>query len=221
MHANIGAKRMKLLSVLLYRLNAFLLLFILSVVIAWIASPFWYDHHRLQVGGISVPESSTNPKGLIYFDEVYAITGTPFERVALMAKFPSSLWGQIGNSDEVRNLLILEKDYASARWLFHDQANTIVRVAELETPATALYLEYRKPEQSGLFIAVAMPDGSQFTDLLTGVERVLEYHITLGGKLLVLYQNGLILHRARFDLPGLSKIDDIELMRVALPSNNK
>lgn len=212
---------MKPLSFFLYRLNAILLLFILSVVIAWIASPFWYDHHRQQVGGISVPESSSNPNGLIYFEEVYAITGTPFERVALMAKFPSSLWGQIGNSDEARNLLILEKDYASARWLFPDQTNTIVRVAELETPATALYLEYRKPEQSGLFIAIAMPDGSKFTNLLTGVERVLEYHITLGGKLLVLYQNGTILHRARFDLPGLSKIDDIELMRVALPSNNK
>ncbi len=186
MYEKIGVKRMKLLSAFLYRLNAILLLFILSVVIAWIASPFWYAHHRQRVGGIPVPESASNPTGLIYFDEVYAITGTPFERVALMTKFPSSLWGQIGNADEIRNLLILEKDYASVRWLFPDQTNTIVRVAELETPATALYLEYRKPDQSSLFIAVAMPDGSKFTDLLTGVERVLEYHITLDGKLLVL-----------------------------------
>lgn len=208
---------MKRCIIWLYRCNALMFFAVLSIVLAWAASPFWYDQHRKTAEGIPLPQTGSH-FGLLYFDETYQIPGTPFQRTELYEKSPSSLWGQFGDRDKMRNLLFIEKEFASVEWLFPDQSNTIERVGELGEPAAALYLEYRTPAQNGLNIAVTSVDGRRTKTLLSGIQRILAQHLTESGNLLVLYLRKETLHRARFNMKTWEQIDDIELSSVSLTS---
>lgn len=205
---------MKRCTIWLYRFNALMFCVVLSIVLAWAASPFWYDHHRKTAEGIPLPQTG-NHFGMLYFDETYEISGTPFQRIGLYEKSPSSLWGQFGDRDKMRNLLFIEKEYASVEWLFPDQSNTIEKVGELGEPAAALYLEYRTPAQNGLNIAMTSVDGGRTKTLLSGIQRILAQHLTESGNLLVLYLRKETLHRARFNMKTWEQIDDLELSSVS------
>lgn len=119
--------------------------------------------------------------------------------------------------EQMRNVLFLSQNGPGTRWLFETHTNTLLEFDELrqaEQPTRAFYYEIEATDDDSLTIALSRADGSDFTEILTGVTRVLSHEQTDDRVLSVVYQTDDRLWHARFDLDTFSKLSEQSLVDV-------
>jgi hypothetical protein len=117
--------------------------------------------------------------------------------------------------EQMRNVLFLSE--SGARWLFKTHTNVLLEFDELrrgEQPTRAFYYEIEAADEDSLAVALSKADGSQLTEILTDVTRVLSYEHTGEQALSIIYQTDDQLWHARFDLETFSKLSEQSLVEV-------
>jgi hypothetical protein len=117
--------------------------------------------------------------------------------------------------EQMRNVLFLSE--SSARWLFEGHTNVMLEFDELrrgEQPTRAFYYEIEGTDEGSLTVALSKADGSNLTNIIIGVTRVLSYDQTDEQTLSIIYQIEDKLWHAQFDLETFSKLSEQSLIDV-------
>lgn len=122
-----------------------------------------------------------------------------------------------GRNEQMRNVLFLSENGARATWLFKDHTNVLLDFDGLrrgEQPTRALYYEIDNEDDGSLTVALSRADGSNLTEVLPGVTRVVSHERTDDRVLAIIYETGDKLWSARFDLETFAKLTEQSLVDV-------
>jgi hypothetical protein len=222
------------LFVIIARINHILLLLALIGACILMVLAVWTDNRWERRGAIEVVGEETASSSPIYLHlgQIENIAGADTQMMTLQAHEESGeLYSGSGYSSEIRNVLFLSGTEKHARWLFPKQNNVILVERQLsessdntkENPTRALYFEYvaEDTNNDGMLsdqdlstVALAKPDGTGFTTVLSGVNNVLSSEMINDTQFSIVYQMGKIVRHARFSVTTLTKEIDQEIISV-------
>jgi hypothetical protein len=214
------------------RLNSVLFLLLLLGAGIGLASMTFAGHAWQQRGAIDVVNTTAPSKKPVHLqlERVENIAGSDAQMIQLSTRDESSVPSS-GYAQRTRNVLFLGGAEKQARWLFKTHRNLILSGEQLrldrpdaDEPARALYFEYVAQDSDGdgtlteadrSSVALTRPDGSGFTEVLTGLNRVLAHQLKDAQHLSVVYQRGAVVRHARISLATMKVDSDQEV--VTLP----
>jgi hypothetical protein len=164
-------------------------------------------------------ESVPDPTRLV-LGEADRVYGTDIVAIVLFSEEGRGGKRAQRRHEQMRNVLFLSENGARATWLFEEHSNVLVEFDGLrrgEQPTRAFYYEIEGSEETdddALTVALSKPDGSNLTEILTGVTRVLSYERIDDRALAVIYETGDKLWHARFDLETFAKLSEQPLVDV-------
>jgi hypothetical protein len=151
--------------------------------------------------------------------EADRVSGTDIVAIALFSDEAVGTRRTQRRHEQMRNVLFLSENGARATWLFKEHTNVLLEFDGLrrgEQPTRAFYYEIvqRDSDDDSLMIALSRADGTNLTEILTGVTRVLSHEQTDDRVLSIIYETGDKLWHARFDLESFSKLSEQSLVDV-------
>ncbi len=162
-----------------------------------------------------------------------SVRGTPYVFVPLRSDQNIDRSYYSKSSSSSRNLLFMNTDTNSKKWLF-DHSNYLIVSDELLThgdyndkdkPILAiLYKLVKVDTNSDKFlsssdkktIALSNPDGGNYTEVLTDIDVFIGSQLTESNSLLVIYQRGGIGYSATIELSNFELANETELPKVGL-----
>jgi len=212
------------------RINS--ILFLLVLIGVGIGTYLAVSEYRQAFARYELPDESTDatdepakPAVRLTLGEVDHIYGTDTSMIRLFSEDAGGRTGS-GRNERMRNILFLSNDGQHATWLFEKHTNLLTDVDDLrlpDQPTRALYFEAVLTDSDGdgelneydlSAVALARPDGSGFTKILDGVDRVLSHEQIDDHHLAVVYEIGAAIWYARFDLDTFAKLSEQSLVDV-------
>jgi hypothetical protein len=166
-----------------------------------------------QAAEIAAPERDADAVALSLGD-AELVRGTDITAIALYSTEGAGS-RRSRRHEQMRNVLFLSEN--GARWLFETHTNILLEFDELrrgEQPTRAFYYEIQATNDDSLTIALSKADGTNLTEILTGIARVLSHEQTDDQAVSIIYQIDDKLWHARFDLETFSKLSEQSLVDV-------
>ncbi len=165
-----------------------------------------------------------------YLGNINRITGHNIGVIPLTSdqKYSQDYYSKTANSE--RNYLFLNFDDDSQYWLFDHNNYLVMSFYKLRTDmyddkehVQALAYELVKKDTNSdkrltasdlITLAITNPDGSGYTEVLTGLERIIDKELINSSSLLVIFEKGGINYSAKINLSTLQAEDVKELPKV-------
>lgn len=223
------------------RINSAILLLIFlgaAAALVWssIDSQQWQPRGAVEVHDAGTGSGADGQEAmLVDFGQAEAVPGVDTLMIDLRLRRKAGGGASIGSSyrdsGETRNVLFLSAPGKTAHWLFKDQKNVILEsfplavssCDERDCPAGALYFEFasedsnadgRLDSEDRVNIGITRPDGSDFVEVLHGIDVVLSHKLTDPHTLVLVYQKASALRLATVATDRMVLDSDRELVSV-------
>jgi hypothetical protein len=218
---------------IIQRINSVLLLLVLLGAAGFLIfisteSMKWQRHGAVEVAQTGAEEKKPI---LVSFDRVEEIAGSNTQLLKLTTQEKGGKFSSGGYGAETRNVLFLNGDEKTARWLFKDHKSLFLTVAQLheqssnkeDAPTKALYFEYVSNDTDGdgnlssadhSNVGLAKPDGTGFTQIVSDVNRVFSYDLIGSNLLSVVFQKAGKIRHLKISTPDFKIISNQEIIDV-------
>ncbi len=211
----------------LWRANA-VLIFLGTVAISvsigsLLVSELWRNTNRHQDTAAAPPVVGSESGEQLYLGQVVQIAGTDTLRGELLASGSGKGLGSSGYGSDVRNVLFLDGQSKTARWLLPDSRHVIsqsidVRASDEGSSASQPIAEVLLIKAIGSDaeadigrLMLLDPTGQMVTTISEGVRAVNHAQLSLEGHITVLYERNRKYVLATFDASSLAKLSEDEL----------
>lgn len=183
---------------------------------------------------VASPEGRGNGATPLRLGSLEHISGSDTDMLSLTSSKEDGKFSSGGYGSDARNILFLNGEAMKPHWLFANHNNLILRNTQLKQsssddekgPALALYFEYIAKDSNGdgklssldtSTVALTLPDGSGFTDILHDVDRVFSFETAGDKQLSILYQKGKSIRHARVSIATMQPTSDQEVIQAPDP----
>ena len=223
------------------RLNSLLFLLLILLSIGLTSFIFIQNYSRDHSDSVKVANSkkTIEQPELLKLNTLDNICGTEDHYLRLTSRSSENTGLSSGGYDyskPIRNLLFITGQQMNAHWLLDDNNSLIVETTQLgsdyhceKKKTHAIYYEIIKKDtdQNGkldkadaITVALSLPDGTGFTELVTGNMEILDYQLDGSGSLFsLLLQQGNDIVLQKYALPGFTKMTETKLNTIQQHTN--